>query len=691
MKMRKIYLFILLSVSYILKSQDFHWTKGFHGTNQMFSRDITTDNMGNVYTVGEFFGTVDFNGGVGTTTLSTANSDVFITKYDNNGNFIWAKNFRGGSVEEVSIAVDNLNNLYITGGFSGTVDFDPGTSINNQISNGGFDIYVVKLNSSGNFIWSKKIGGTNNEKGLDIKVSSSIFITGKYAGTVDFDPGSSAINMTSLGNNDVFVLKLDLNGNYIWIKSMGGTSEDYGNSIILDAFDNVYTTGLFNNTADFNPGASVYNLVSNNIYSTFISKLDANGNFVWAKSVTGTGSQNIGTSLAIDTTGNLFIAGYFNGTFDFDSGAGTYNITSAPSGGNNAFILKLNINGDFVWAKNLTGYSSTGFNSISINKKGYLFLTSSFNGSVDFDPSASVYSLTSSGTWDSYVTKLNNNGNFIWAKKFNGASNDVNMAKSIALDDNGDIFTTGDFSGTTDFDPTPNTVNLTSIGFYDTYVVKLSSCTNLSSVKNVTTCVNYISPSGNYTWTTSGTYHDTIASAFGCDSTITVNLTFDNSSAFAYTTNNMVATFSITGTGCNTFLWDFGNGNTSSINPNPVITYASPGTYGVCLQCNGQPTNCVKCINITVPSNTGSGVGIEEHQNQTDDLFSPNPTNEIIHIKANQIVNKGTIEIVNLQGQTIYKSNKIEEQINLSNQAKGVYFIQLVTEQNTFTKKIILQ
>src|SRR5674476_1418906 len=124
------------------------------------------------------------------------------------------------------------------------------------------------------------------------------------------------------------------NVSLVWAKNMGGASDDYVNSIAVDASGNVYTTGYFLGTVDFDPGAGTYNLTSAGGYDIFIIKLDASGNFVWAKNMGASSgaSSDQGFSIAVDASGNVYTTGLFTGTADFDPGAGTYNLTSAGSG-----------------------------------------------------------------------------------------------------------------------------------------------------------------------------------------------------------------------------------------------------------------------------------------------------------------------------------------------------------------------
>ena len=248
-----------------------------------------------------------------------------------------------------SIAVDSSGNVYTTGYFYGTADFDPGAGTSNLTSAGSYDVFVSKLDSSGNFLWAKSFGGTSSDHGYSIAVDSSgnVYTTGNFNGTVDFDPGAGTSNLTSAGNADVFVSKLDSSGNFLWAKSFGGTSFDISYSIAVDSSGNVYTTGYFSGAADFDPGAGTTTLTPAVGPDVFVSKLDSSGNFVWAKSFGGT-SSDYGYSIAVDSSGNVYTTGPFTGAADFDPGAGTTTLTSA--GSFDVFVLKLTSAGEALTA-----------------------------------------------------------------------------------------------------------------------------------------------------------------------------------------------------------------------------------------------------------------------------------------------------------------------------------------------------
>src|SRR5690606_29098604 len=118
------------------------------------------------------------------------------------------------------------------------------------------DIFVSKLDPNGNFLWAKQMGGTDNDQGISITVDTSgnIYTTGIFRNTVDFDPGAGVYNLTAVVGNDIFISKLDANGNFLWAKQMGSGGNTRSNSIVLDTNGNIYTTGIFQSTADFDPG-----------------------------------------------------------------------------------------------------------------------------------------------------------------------------------------------------------------------------------------------------------------------------------------------------------------------------------------------------------------------------------------------------------------------------------------------------
>ncbi len=393
-------------------------------------------------------------------------------------NWQWARGV-GGLVDDMglNVAIDQFDNVYTTGYYSGTVDFDPGAGIFNLTASGGTDVYILKLDNAGNFIWAKSIGGLTADVGRSIAFDNTgnVYLTGGFSGTVDFDPGAGTFNVVATGSDDVFILKLNSSGNFIWARAMGGLNSDMGRGIAIDGNENIYTTGSFGATADFDPGVGIFNLNAVGLDDIYIAKLDSAGNLVWAKAM-GSPGPDYGKSIAIDDNGNIYTIGEFEGAADFDPGAGNFNLT-ATSGATNIFISKLDNSGSFVWAKGMIGLAAATGTTIALDASNNIYTTGFFMGTFDLDPGTATHNVTSfDAEEDVFISKLDNAGNYQWAKTFGGMSTDV--SNSIALDDSANIYITGGFRFTVDFDPSIGIYNLTPNGIVSIYISKLDSSGN---------------------------------------------------------------------------------------------------------------------------------------------------------------------------------------------------------------------
>ena len=298
----------------------------FGGTNNNQGESIAVDSSGNIYITGYFYETVDFGGG---NVTSAGSTDIFVLKLNSSGTFQWVNTYGGTSFDfGRGIAVDSSGNIYITGYFYETVDFGGG----NLTSAGGADIFVLKLNSSATFQWVSTFGSTSIDVGEDITVDSSgnSYITGYFEGTVDFGAG----NVTSAGAADIFILKLNSSGAFQWVNIFGGTSTDVGQGIAVDSSGNSYITGSFQGTVDFGSG----DITPSGFDDIFVLKVNPSGTFQWVSTFGGT-SNDVGEDIAVDSSGNSYITGWFRETVDFGAG----NVTSA--GGADIIVLKLNSSG----------------------------------------------------------------------------------------------------------------------------------------------------------------------------------------------------------------------------------------------------------------------------------------------------------------------------------------------------------
>jgi hypothetical protein len=358
------------------------------------------------------------------------------------------------------------------------------------------DIFIQKLDANGNFLWAKSFGGRDYDRGTSIAVDAdgNVYTTGYFIDTVDFDPGPDSMKISAVGLWDSFIQKLDANGNLLWAKSIGGNNESYSFLLAIDAKGNVYTSGNFTDSIKFDPGTGVKNLSAKGDEDVFILKYNDKGNLLWAKSFGGK-SNDYSQSIAFDDKGNVYTIGSFSEAVDFNLGNDTVRISAV--GASDIYIQKMDADGNFIWAKSFGGMTSDGGNSIAIDNKGNIFTTGSFRESVDFDPGIGMANLSAIGESDIFIQKLDENGNFLWAKSFGGNLSDV--GSSIFIDTVGDVFTTGSLRGTVDFDPGTDVKNLTSVGGEDIFVHKMKqTATGVADMGNGIDISLYPNPSNGF-------------------------------------------------------------------------------------------------------------------------------------------------------------------------------------------------
>jgi len=347
--------------------------------------------------------------------------------------------------------IDAGGNLYSIGSFHETTDFDPGTRVTILVNNGLADFFIAKHNSSGELLWANGYGGSLNDWGLDLLMdnSGSIYAIAEYAGTVDFDPGPGTAIMSSIDSYDVALLKLDSNGNLIWVKSFGGLDKDMVSKIEMDANGNLYISGFFYGQIDFDPGPGISSVTSNGDADVYLTKFDSDGNLLWYKTFGSTG-YDVCYGMDMDNFANICLTGHFYNTVDFDPGSGVTNLTS--NGHSDIFLAKLDSFGNLSWAHSFgsTNIGEVGY-AIDIDNANNIWLTGVFKLSVDFDPGLPVFTLSSNGALDAFIAKYSASGGLMWAGSIGGSGDDT--PKAIVADYSGNIYVNGNFENQVDFDP----------------------------------------------------------------------------------------------------------------------------------------------------------------------------------------------------------------------------------------------
>ncbi|KAF5032738.1 hypothetical protein DSECCO2_614070 [anaerobic digester metagenome] len=446
-----------------------YWVNTIGGSRGDAVYDIETDNDGNVLITGKFQDTVDFDPSTGVFNLMAngTGDEIFVAKYDSNGAFIWAKAFGGSNYDTgYDLIVTDDNDVLIVGTFMLTVDFDPGLAVANLTSKGNVDIFILKLNENGDFEFVRQVGGMGIDVGskMILDQNGNILITGYFAYVADFDPGSGVLSLVPDGP-DPFLLKLDSLGNFIWVKHFTGPDTDKGIDIAVDAQNNIYFAGEFADSIDLDPGAGTVIAVGPNLVaSTFVEKLNENGDMIWAKSFLSDGWVYL-SGVALQANGNVILTGKFTDTVDFDPGVMEYRLR----GDNYTYVCNLDSDGNFNWVKSFT-QSMNYSTDVDVDENDYIYLSGSFMSHINFCPDSAMCLHYGGGTFSSYMAKLNPAGSFQYAVIFSGSDNNVGFG--VNVDDDLNIYVCGRFNETVDFDPGAGVNNVLTNGFDDGYFIK---------------------------------------------------------------------------------------------------------------------------------------------------------------------------------------------------------------------------
>jgi hypothetical protein len=448
----------------------FSWAAVAGGPDQDIVSSVAADANGNIYFAGEFKDSADFDPGPASAIFtSVASSDACLIKLDPAGNYIWGAQFGNTSSGNVKgIACDGAGNVYATGIFRGTIDLDPGPGVTSFTTVMYDDIYIVSLDPQGNYRWGKQIGSEGGDFAWSIcsDAAGNVSVLGDFADTMDFDPGAGIAQHVSAGLRDLFIIHLDNQGNYLWSVSTGGAQDESPKIVRADVSGNIYAVGYFRTTADFDPGPANFSLNANGSEDAFILKLDASGNFVWAKSIGGPDGDDA-KAIDVDANGNVFVCGYFRNTVDFDPNAGVWNESATFRDG---YLLKLDASGTFQWVNTFGNGDNVNCYDLAVSPAGQPYVTVLYDGSIDLDPVGN-FLVQEPGTGNTAVAKYDTNGAFLWGGQVGGSgfdySNGLVAANTYAV--------VGiNFENTADLNIDVNGVsNYTSYGDTDMSVIKV--------------------------------------------------------------------------------------------------------------------------------------------------------------------------------------------------------------------------
>lgn len=442
-----------------LKAQSPQWMWVQQEANG-FVEDIAVDGMGNTLVTGWFEGTATF----GDTTLnSMGDGEIFVAKYDANGNWLWALQAGGtGEDEAHDIVVDGSGNNLVTGSFSDIAFFGNTT----LITAGGKDIFIAKYDANGNWLWAEKAGGAEEDEGNGIAVdgSGNTLITGVFGGTATFGDTTLTTGGTIGTLADIFVAKYDANANFLWARQAGDSAAgsivdafQAGFDIAVDGSGNGLVTGSFDGPTTF--GDTTLSGTTGRP-AMFVAKYSTHGNLLWANQADAFFADYIKNSITVDGSGNSLVTGAFRYTATF----GDTTLTSLNDT-YDIFIAKYDANGNWLWVQQAggAGFLADLGRDITVDASGNCLVTGDFNETAIFGDT----SLTSAGGREIFVAKYDANGNFLWVEQAGGIGDDEGYG--IAVDGSGHSLVAGSFSSDATFGDT----TLTASGLGDIFIAKI--------------------------------------------------------------------------------------------------------------------------------------------------------------------------------------------------------------------------
>jgi hypothetical protein len=430
--MKKIILFAISSLLFLNASaQSFVWAKQAGKYAYDYGEGVATDAAGNVYVAGKYEQDAIFDGVVVT---CEGNHDSFVAKYNSGGTVQWVRTGGGPNGDYAhALAVDAAGNIYVAGEIEGLTAVFGDTTVSGHGGGSGNDIFVAKYDTDGNLQWVTTLGGEGNDKakGIAIDAAGNSYITGQFTDTAFF--GSTVLYGDSL--DDIFIAKVDPNGNPVWAIGAGGIWDDTGKGIAADASGNIFVTGYFSGTMNF--GTS---LTSSGYYDIFIGKWDTDGILQWIKKA-GSPWYDVGWGITIDNSGNSYITGEFNADAKFGSLPTIYSTGMAD-----IFVAKYDGSGTAMWVKQFGDTLIDRARGIATDNTN-LYVTGQYGGSITFN-GQTVSAVDSS---DIVVASYTLGGTPRWIMA--SSSGDVDTLETlgyeagnaIAVDPGGYVYPTGSF------------------------------------------------------------------------------------------------------------------------------------------------------------------------------------------------------------------------------------------------------
>jgi hypothetical protein len=438
------------------------WVK-YNNNGLSWGYSVCTDLYENVYSAGIFQDTIFFETSSGSDTIiqDTGTDHCFIQKIDNNGEILWLKSLKSDlSVSVNSMVTDSLGNLYLLGQFGGSTDFNPDEDVTSITTLGTSEVFILKLNPNGSLVWIKTLvgeaGSQTSGTCINIDLDGHLVIAGEIYGTSDLDPGVLTNSYSTPTETHTFIEKLDTAGNLIWTRIIEASSP---NALEIDPDNNLYLVGSFIGDTDFDPSGNqvIKTSASLGYYDAYTLKLNSNGDFMWVNAIGGL-YGDLGVDVCVDSLGNVYTVGRFRSTVDFDPSIDTFEITAV--GFDNSFVLKTDSVGVFKWVKSIeSAPSGSHYNhakSATISPQNNILVFGDFDGTVNINYGTGSIPISTNGNTDLFVQTFDTSGNCINGAVLGGVWYDVSNA--ICTGSNEEILITGRIFGNVNFNPYGNSL-----------------------------------------------------------------------------------------------------------------------------------------------------------------------------------------------------------------------------------------
>lgn len=367
-------------------------------------------------------------------------------------------NLPDGYETGVAVTIDKNSNFLTTGYYDDTTDFDPREGCDYQDirrTKGNNDIFLTKFNSNGSYAWTYTVGGTGDDRPSDVITDSlgNIYVTGYFSGSVDFDPTDTVETYTASGTNDTFITKIGSDGTYEWTYVVSGDNSDQSTSIAIDRQNNLYITGFHISTAvDFDGSDSEVIIPAKGSMDTYILKITSNKQYVWAKTLGGTDYNIDSSDIAVDDEGNVFVTGGFSNPFglshpmDFDYSSGE-DLHQSNSNTSDIFLTKIGTNGDYRWSTTWGNDDAEKGMALTTDSNNIIYLSGYYNSALTINSTT----LAAHGSTDTFLIKVLPDKSVSWAMGFGGTASDY--PENVLLDSNNTLYISGGMGNTVDFDP----------------------------------------------------------------------------------------------------------------------------------------------------------------------------------------------------------------------------------------------